>query len=108
MRYSAGLAVIVVTLAASACTKEGSARDGAEAERQNAAYAEPATGTVGAASSTGTVSSSAATTIKVYKDPNCGCCNNWVEHLKENGFAVEAINESNMSAIKEKYAIGRG
>src|SRR5688572_31640525 len=32
--------VIVVTLAASACTKEGSARDGAEAERQNAAYAE--------------------------------------------------------------------
>lgn len=24
----------------------------------------------------------------VYKDPSCGCCTGWVEHLKSAGFSV--------------------
>jgi len=32
------------------------------------------------------------TRIDVYKTPGCGCCDQWVEHLKENGFAVN-VNE---------------
>ncbi|MDB4907690.1 MAG: metal-binding protein [Gemmatimonadetes bacterium] len=27
-------------------------------------------------------------TITVYKDPNCGCCKSWVEHLRKHGFTV--------------------
>jgi hypothetical protein len=27
--------------------------------------------------------------IKVYKDPFCGCCGSWVDHLAANGFAAE-------------------
>ena len=30
----------------------------------------------------------------VYKDPNCGCCNEWIAHLEKNGFAAKIINES--------------
>ena len=26
--------------------------------------------------------------ILVYKDPSCGCCTGWVEHLKSAGFSV--------------------
>ena len=30
--------------------------------------------------------------VKVWKDPNCGCCNDWLEHLKANGFDVAEVH----------------
>lgn len=27
--------------------------------------------------------------VEVWRDPNCGCCAAWVEHLRREGFAVE-------------------
>ena len=27
--------------------------------------------------------------VKVYKDPNCGCCGGWAEHMRAAGFPVE-------------------
>lgn len=27
-------------------------------------------------------------TVEVWRDPNCGCCSGWVEHLRAQGFAV--------------------
>lgn len=27
--------------------------------------------------------------VEVWKDPNCGCCEQWVEHLQQNGFKVK-------------------
>lgn len=47
----------------------------------------------------------AATTITVYKSPTCGCCEKYVDYLRDNGFAVEAVNESDMSAIKKRYGM---
>jgi hypothetical protein len=32
------------------------------------------------------------TSVIVYKSPTCGCCSNWVTHLRSNGFQVEANN----------------
>ena len=26
--------------------------------------------------------------VEVWKDPDCGCCKDWVAHLQANGFAV--------------------
>jgi hypothetical protein len=34
-------------------------------------------------------SAQADTKMIVYKTPTCGCCGNWVEHLKANGFDVD-------------------
>lgn len=49
----------------------------------------------------------AATTATVYKSPTCGCCEKYVEYLEQNGFAVKAINEDDMDAIKKRYGTAR-
>lgn len=41
-----------------------------------------------------------APTIKVYKSPTCGCCDDWIVHLEENGFSVSSFNEGNSDARK--------
>ena len=41
-----------------------------------------------------------ATTVQVWKDPNCGCCHLWVEHLQASGFKVEVRNVGNTAARK--------
>lgn len=46
--------------------------------------------------------------VKVYKSPTCGCCGDWVSHLEQNHFKVEAINTDNMQAIKEQAGIPPG
>ena len=38
--------------------------------------------------------------ITVWKDPNCGCCGGWVEHLRRNGFVATVIETSEVQAIK--------
>jgi hypothetical protein len=43
--------------------------------------------------------------IDVYRDPNCGCCSAWIEHLKENGFAVTDHLENNMSQVKQRLGV---
>jgi hypothetical protein len=43
--------------------------------------------------------------IKVYKDPNCGCCKEWVKHLEQNGFKVEVVDMPDLSAVKAKYGV---
>jgi len=45
----------------------------------------------------------AATAVTVYKSPTCGCCEKYVDYLHENGFAVKAVNESNMDAVKKLH-----
>lgn len=30
--------------------------------------------------------------IEVWKSPSCGCCNGWIKHLKQAGYAVTANN----------------
>lgn len=36
--------------------------------------------------------------VDVWKDPNCGCCTDWVAHLKENGFQVRLFDSGNEAA----------
>lgn len=50
-------------------------------------------------------SSGALIPIKVYKDPNCGCCKAWVKHLEANGFKVETMDMPDMSMVKQKYGV---
>lgn len=39
--------------------------------------------------------------ITVYKSPTCGCCQGWVDYLKDNGFMVESVNTSKVHEIKQ-------
>jgi hypothetical protein len=38
--------------------------------------------------------------IKVYKSPSCGCCGQWAEYLKQNGFRPEVVDMDDISAVK--------
>lgn len=43
--------------------------------------------------------------ITVYKDPSCGCCGAWVDHLNAAGFKTEVDDGQDMAAIKAKYGV---
>ncbi len=37
--------------------------------------------------------------VLLYKDPSCGCCVQWAEHMQRSGFQVVARDVSNLAAI---------
>lgn len=39
-------------------------------------------------------------TVLVYKTPTCGCCNGWVEHMEQAGFAVDARDVTDIMSVK--------
>lgn len=43
--------------------------------------------------------------IVVYKSPSCGCCGNWVTHLRQNGFDVSVKNIEDMDPVKKQAGI---
>ena len=43
----------------------------------------------------------------VYKSATCGCCKKWVSHLKSQGLAASSQDREDMSAIKDKFGIGK-
>jgi len=44
-------------------------------------------------------------TITVYRDPNCGCCSKWIEHLIKHGFVVKDRKSDEMSEIKRGLGV---
>ena len=58
-------------------------------------------------SEAGTSVSADAATMVVYKDPNCGCCASWIEHVEGAGFEVEVRDTSDMNTIKTQNGIDR-
>lgn len=49
--------------------------------------------------------SAALPVIAVYKSAQCGCCSEWVKHLKANGFTVKTVNVENPSDYRAKAGI---
>lgn len=43
--------------------------------------------------------------VQVYKDPTCGCCALWVEHLRKAGFTATVSDVQDMSAVKTKHGV---
>jgi hypothetical protein len=40
--------------------------------------------------------------VVVYKSPTCGCCNGWVEHMREEGFEVEPVDVPEYQALADR------
>lgn len=36
--------------------------------------------------------------VKVWKDPNCGCCKDWIDHLEKNNFSVKVMDQGKTAA----------
>jgi hypothetical protein len=47
----------------------------------------------------------ASTRIIVNKDPNCGCCGAWVDHLRANGFDVSVIDTAELNRVKARLGV---
>ncbi|MEH2513156.1 hypothetical protein V1291_004510 [Nitrobacteraceae bacterium AZCC 1564] len=46
-----------------------------------------------------------ATLIRVYRDPDCGCCSGWVRHLEENGFTADVHDDRALPTLREKAGV---
>lgn len=44
-------------------------------------------------------------TIRVHRDPNCGCCGVWVDHLRNSGFTAEVIETDAINRVKTKLGV---
>lgn len=44
-------------------------------------------------------------TMTVWKSPWCGCCGDWVEHVRAAGFEVEVKEIEDMDAVKRLAAV---
>ena len=43
--------------------------------------------------------------MTVYKSSTCGCCSNWVEHMRKNGFEVKAIDVDDIDKVKRERGV---
>ncbi|UVF18467.1 DUF411 domain-containing protein [Microvirga terrae] len=43
--------------------------------------------------------------IVVSKDPSCGCCTGWVDHLRRAGFSADVIETSEINRVKVRLGV---
>ena len=43
--------------------------------------------------------------VVMYKDPNCGCCGKWAEHMRSAGFAVKEVASARMELVKQEAGV---
>ncbi|MBN8911113.1 MAG: DUF411 domain-containing protein [Rhizobiales bacterium] len=43
--------------------------------------------------------------LVVFRDPGCGCCHKWVEHLEANGFTATVHDAPRMKAVKARLGV---
>lgn len=43
----------------------------------------------------------------VHRDPSCGCCGAWIEHIRHAGFIVDEIETSELSRIRATLGVPR-
>ncbi len=43
--------------------------------------------------------------VVVTKDPTCGCCTAWADHLRQAGFAVEVVETGEINRIKTRLGV---
>lgn len=43
--------------------------------------------------------------VEVYKNPSCGCCGKWVEHMQKAGFTVRVHEVTDLAPIREKLGM---
>lgn len=51
--------------------------------------------------------STASSKVVVYKSPTCGCCGDWIDHMRESGFEVEVHDLADVTPVKDQNGVGR-
>jgi hypothetical protein len=53
----------------------------------------------------GTLSAASEPVITVHRDPNCGCCLGWVQHLQKAGFPTKVLETKDLDAVKARLGV---
>ncbi|WP_429082007.1 DUF411 domain-containing protein [Aeromonas bivalvium] len=51
------------------------------------------------------LSALAAEPMTVYKSQYCGCCEQWVKHMQDNGFELKVVNTEQLDPIKVQHGV---
>lgn len=43
--------------------------------------------------------------VTVTKDPSCGCCGGWTEHMKAAGFPVRVVESDDVVSLKQRLGV---
>ena len=43
--------------------------------------------------------------VMVTRDPSCGCCGAWVDHVRQAGFPVEVVETSELDRVKVRLGV---
>jgi hypothetical protein len=43
--------------------------------------------------------------VTMHRDPNCGCCGGWAEHLRASGFPVSVVDTARINAVKTQLGV---
>ena len=43
--------------------------------------------------------------ITVHRDPDCGCCLGWVQHLQKAGFGTKVLETKDLDAVKKRLGV---
>jgi hypothetical protein len=60
---------------------------------------------IGSARAAAQRGAAATRAVTVYKDPNCGCCKNWIQYLVKHGYQVDAKDTPDMQGIKKTLGV---
>ena len=60
--------------------------------------------TASLATASGALMAQTKAQVEVWKDPNCGCCADWIKHLESNGFVVR-VNDTGNTAARKRLGI---
>lgn len=112
------LALGLVWLPSCRSSSAGEARQSAAERQEPAATQEPAPASaiaqaeengpeIAAEAQPPSVDAAQEIAITVHKRMGCGCCTKWVEHLEEQGFAVNAaeVPEAELQALKQRLGV---
>lgn len=47
----------------------------------------------------------AASGVEVFRDPSCGCCGAWAEHMRKSGYAVTVTDTAEIEAAKRRLGV---
>ena len=47
---------------------------------------------------------SALPAVEVWKDPSCGCCGDWIDHMRQAGFTL-AVHDSGNAAVRARLGL---
>jgi hypothetical protein len=46
--------------------------------------------------------------VTVTKDPSCGCCAGWIEHIEAAGFPVRVVDSDDVFSLKQRLGVPAG